>query len=62
MSRFLARLFPQMLTGTSVVCDKTVLPPPLPPPHDTPADDDDLLKDYPFIEPPVKIDYGYNVK
>ncbi|MBE3047608.1 hypothetical protein IMZ48_34865 [Candidatus Bathyarchaeota archaeon] len=46
----------------SVVCDKTLLPPPLPPPHDTPEEDDDLLKEFAFIEPPVKVDYGYNVK
>lgn len=47
---------------TSVVGDKTALPPALPPPHDTPADDDDLLKDYPYIEAPIRVDYGYNIK
>ena len=47
---------------SSVVGDKTALPPALPPPHDTPADDDDLLKDYPYIEAPIRVDYGYNLK
>lgn len=46
----------------SVVGDKTALPPALPPPHDTPADDDDLLKDYPYVDTPVRADYGYNIK
>ncbi|KAL2111921.1 hypothetical protein VUR80DRAFT_9033 [Thermomyces stellatus] len=45
-----------------IVRDTTALPPPLPPPHNTPAEDDELLMDYPYIDPPVKLDYGYNVK
>ncbi|CAI4217914.1 unnamed protein product [Parascedosporium putredinis] len=43
-----------------IVQDKAVLPPPLPPPHDSPAEDDELLKDFPWVEAPVKMDYGYN--
>lgn len=54
--------FTTHLAYTSIVQDKTVLPPPLPPPHDSPAEDDELLKDFPWVEAPVRMDYGYNVK
>ena len=42
----------------SILCDKT----PLPPQAATPEDDDKLFEDDPWIEPPVNMDYGYNVK
>ncbi|KAJ9151886.1 Galactoside O-acetyltransferase [Pleurostoma richardsiae] len=38
--------------------DKT----PLPPPASSPEDDEALLEDYPWIDGPIKMDYGYNVK
>ncbi|KAI0528051.1 galactoside O-acetyltransferase [Xylaria bambusicola] len=41
-----------------IVDDKT----PLPPQAGTPEDDEDLLGDFPWIDRPVKMDYGYNVK
>ncbi|KAF3392464.1 Ubiquitin carboxyl-terminal hydrolase 34 [Penicillium rolfsii] len=40
-----------------VIEDKTPLPPQL----DDPVADDELFKDEPWIEPPVKADYGFNV-
>ena len=54
--------FTTHLACISIVQDKAVLPPPLPPPHDSPAEDDELLKDFPWVEAPVRMDYGYNVK
>ncbi|PLB47100.1 trimeric LpxA-like protein [Aspergillus steynii IBT 23096] len=38
--------------------DKT----PLPPPKEDPAEDDALFEQEPWIEPPVRIDYGFNVR
>lgn len=38
--------------------DKT----PLPPPASTPEEDEELFQDDPWVEPPVAMDYGYNVK
>jgi len=35
---------------------------PLPPPAATPEEDEDLLGDYPWVDGPVKMDYGFNVK
>ncbi|KAL2018106.1 hypothetical protein VTK56DRAFT_1236 [Thermocarpiscus australiensis] len=35
---------------------------PLPPPAATPEEDDRLLSDYPWVDGPIKIDYGFNVK
>ncbi|OJJ67422.1 hypothetical protein ASPBRDRAFT_135832 [Aspergillus brasiliensis CBS 101740] len=35
---------------------------PLPPPSQDPAEEDKLLQKYPWIEPPIRMDYGYNVK
>ncbi|KAI0415842.1 hypothetical protein F5X98DRAFT_208715 [Xylaria grammica] len=35
---------------------------PLPPQAATPEDDEDLLADNVWCDPPVKMDYGYNVK
>lgn len=43
--------------SASVIEDKTPLPPQL----DDPVADDELFKDEPWIEPPVKADYGFNV-
>ncbi|KAJ5151117.1 uncharacterized protein N7482_010369 [Penicillium canariense] len=40
-----------------VIQDKTPLPPQL----DDPVADDELFKNEPWIEPPVKADYGFNV-
>lgn len=40
------------------MCDDT----PLPPLAATPEEDDQLFDDDPWIEPPVNMDYGYNVK
>ncbi len=42
----------------SIVNDKT----PLPPPAVTLEEDEARLQDYPWIEGPVRMDYGYNVK
>lgn len=42
----------------SILADKTALPPPAA----SPADDEKLLGEEPWIESPVKVDYGYNVK
>ncbi|KAF9737754.1 hypothetical protein PMIN06_012412 [Paraphaeosphaeria minitans] len=41
-----------------ILCDKT----PLPPPAATPEEDDELFEDYPWVQSPVNMDYGYNVK
>ncbi|KAL4807371.1 trimeric LpxA-like protein [Aspergillus unguis] len=35
---------------------------PLPPARDDPAEDDALLEKEPWIEQPIRVDYGYNVK
>lgn len=35
---------------------------PLPPASQDPAEDDKLLEKHPWIEPPIRMDYGYNVK
>ncbi|EER45857.1 acetyltransferase [Histoplasma capsulatum H143] len=35
---------------------------PLPPPADDPAADEALFEDEPWIEAPIRIDYGFNVK
>ncbi|KAK1727282.1 uncharacterized protein BDZ83DRAFT_209946 [Colletotrichum acutatum] len=35
---------------------------PLPPPRLRHHEDDALLEDYPWIDTPIKMDYGYNVK
>lgn len=42
----------------SILCDETALPPEAA----TPEEDDELFDDDPWIEPPVAMDYGYNVK
>jgi acetyltransferase-like isoleucine patch superfamily enzyme len=42
----------------SILCDAT----PLPAPAATPEADEELFADDPWIEPPVNMDYGYNVK
>ncbi|KAM0099437.1 hypothetical protein ACP6JE_005968 [Aspergillus fumigatus] len=42
----------------SIVDDKT----PLPPPKKDPAEDDALLSREPWIEAPIRIDYGFNVR
>ncbi|KAJ5668956.1 Maltose/galactoside acetyltransferase [Penicillium macrosclerotiorum] len=42
----------------NITTDQTPLPPPL----DDPVADDALFKDEPWIEAPVKADYGFNVK
>ncbi|GIJ88527.1 hypothetical protein Asppvi_007451 [Aspergillus pseudoviridinutans] len=41
-----------------IVDDKT----PLPPPKQDPAEDDALLSREPWIEAPIRIDYGFNVR
>ncbi|KAJ3537115.1 hypothetical protein NM208_g6451 [Fusarium decemcellulare] len=35
---------------------------PLPPPAPTEDEEDEILHEYPWITPPIKFDYGYNVK
>jgi acetyltransferase-like isoleucine patch superfamily enzyme len=45
-------------TTFSITQDQT----PLPPPASTPEDDDKLFENEPWIEPPLAMDYGYNVK
>lgn len=35
---------------------------PLPDHLPDPQEDDELLKDYPWIEPPIRVDYGTNVR
>lgn len=47
----------QPVLSIRVIEDKTPLPPQL----DDPVADDELFKDEPWIEPPVKADYGFNV-
>lgn len=42
----------------SIVEDKT----PLPPPKEDSAEDEALFAQEPTIEPPIRIDYGFNVK
>jgi acetyltransferase-like isoleucine patch superfamily enzyme len=44
--------------STSIIQDET----PLPPPASTAEGDDKLFEDDPWIEPPLAIDYGYNVR
>jgi acetyltransferase-like isoleucine patch superfamily enzyme len=51
-------LLPSSYHGSSVLNDPT----PLPPPAATPEEDDKLFEDDPWIEPPVNMDYGFNVK
>lgn len=46
------------LTTISILCDETALPAPAA----TPEADDALFGDDPWVEPPVNMDYGYNVK
>ncbi|RMJ22461.1 hypothetical protein PHISP_06674 [Aspergillus sp. HF37] len=41
-----------------VVDDQT----PLPPPRQDPDEDEELLEDEPWVEAPVRVDYGFNVK
>ena len=47
-----------LMTGPSIVQDAT----PLPPQASTPEDDEELFEDDPWVEPPVVIDYGFNVR
>lgn len=42
----------------SILNDKVALPPPA----SSPAEDEKLLGDEPWIETPVRMDYGYNVR
>jgi acetyltransferase-like isoleucine patch superfamily enzyme len=35
---------------------------PLPPSQEDPAEDDAVLENEPWVEPPFRVDYGYNVK
>lgn len=35
---------------------------PLPPPAATPELDDELLQNYPWIERPIRLDYGFNIR
>lgn len=42
----------------SILADKAELPPPAA----IPAEDEELLGEEPWIETPVKMDYGYNVR
>jgi hypothetical protein len=44
--------------GFSVVDDKS----PLPPPADTEEEDEILLQDEPYIDGPIKVDYGTNLR
>lgn len=44
--------------ASSITEDKTPLPPTL----DDPAADEELFKEEPWVEAPVKADYGFNVK
>ena len=43
---------------TSVICDNTPLPAQLP----DEEQDEAQLEDYPWVDAPFKMDYGYNVK
>ena len=43
---------------SSIIQDKT----PLPPQAATPDEDDALFEDDPWVEPPLAMDYGYNVR
>jgi acetyltransferase-like isoleucine patch superfamily enzyme len=46
-----------ILARDSIAQDKT----PLPPPAATEEEDEALLQDEPYVEGPIKMDYGYNV-
>lgn len=35
---------------------------PIPPEAPTPEEDSDLLEDYPYVDGPIKVDYGFNVR
>jgi acetyltransferase-like isoleucine patch superfamily enzyme len=48
----------KLIAFPSILQDDT----PLPPIAATPEEDDKLFEDDPWIEPPVNMDYGYNVK
>lgn len=48
----------EFLTKTSITNDER----PLPPPAATEDEDDAVLHEYPWIERPINIDYGTNVK
>ena len=48
--------FPDIMI--SIIQDKT----PLPPQAATPEEDDTLFEDDPWVEPPLAMDYGYNVR
>jgi hypothetical protein len=48
--------------NTRINCDTSPLPPPPPSGPDSPEEDEDLLKDWPWIDGPIKMDYGYNVR
>jgi len=54
----LTRLILSLLTGHSIVNDKTALPPE----SATRDDDDAQLQDHPWVHGPIRMDYGYNVK
>jgi hypothetical protein len=56
--RFWESLTKLVFTHGSVLNDKT----PLPPPASTPEEDEQLLVNEPWIDGPLKMDYGYNVK
>ncbi|KKK25680.1 hypothetical protein AOCH_007570 [Aspergillus ochraceoroseus] len=47
-----------VLGQSSIVQDTT----PLPPAKEDPVEDEEVLKREPWIEPPIRMDYGYNVK
>lgn len=54
----LSRAITALTLTCSVLCDKT----PLPPQAATLEEDEKLFEDDPWIQPPVNMDYGYNVK
>lgn len=45
------------LTESSIIQDST----PLPPPAASAEEDDKLFEDEPWVEPPMQVDYGFNI-
>ncbi len=51
-------MFADVGVKNSIAQDTT----PLPPAKEDPAEDDAVLENEPWIEQPIRVDYGYNVK
>lgn len=56
-SRFVSEQYRVILTRDSITNDKS----PLPPPAATEEEDEIMLQAEPYVEGPIKADYGYNI-